>query len=48
MPFAIAVVAAFLIGGPIANAMGTHNPLVGVGVGVIAFVIASVVFGGGK
>lgn len=45
MPFLVAIAAAFLIGGPIANAMGTHNPMVGVVVGAIAFVIASVVWG---
>ena len=45
LPIVIAVFAAFLIGGPIASAMRTHSPIVGIVIGVIAFFIASAVFG---
>ncbi len=42
IPFIAAFLAAFIIGGP------THNPLVGAGVGIVVFIIASALLKGGK
>ena len=36
-----AILAAFLIGGPIDRAMGTSNPLIGVIAGVVVFFVLS-------
>lgn len=36
-----AIMVAFLIGGPIARAMGTRNPLIGVIAGVVVFLVLS-------
>lgn len=43
-----AILAAFVIGGPIAKAMGTSNSLVGVIAGVVVFVVLSAVAGKAK
>ena len=42
----ISLFAAFIIGGPIAAAMGTHNPTAGIIVAIVVFTILSVLFGG--
>jgi hypothetical protein len=41
-----AILAALLIGGPIAKAIGSSNPLIGVIAGVVVFVVLSAL--GGK
>ena len=45
---ALSVLAIFFIGGPVARAMGTHSPIVGVVAGVVVFVVLSAVFSGKK
>ena len=37
--------AIFLIGGPIASVLGTHSPSIGVIVGIVVFIILSVLSG---
>lgn len=41
----IAFLAIFIIGGPIAKAMGSHSPLIGVIVGVVVYIFLSAVYG---
>lgn len=38
--------AMFIIGGPIAKAMGSSNPVVGVVIGIVVFIVLSAIFGG--
>jgi len=36
--------AVFFIGGPIVTVLGSHNPTIGIGCGVITFIILSALF----
>lgn len=41
----ISVFSIFLIGGPIAIATGSHNPAIGIGVGIVVYIVLSAFFG---
>ena len=41
----LSVLAIFIIGGPIAKAMGSHSPIFGIAVGVVVFIVLSVFLG---
>ena len=41
----ISFLAIFIIGGPIAKAMGSHSPFIGIVIGIVVFVFLSTVFG---
>ena len=44
----ISLLAAFIIGGPIAAITGTQNPTVGIIVAIVAFALLSLIYGGGQ
>lgn len=41
----LSLLAIFIIGGPIAKAMGSHSPIVGIVAGIIVYFILSIIFG---
>lgn len=42
----LSFLATFIVGGPIAKAMGSHSPVIGIVAGVTVYFVLSVLFGG--